>query len=187
MLDPDGRPTGPRSLRPAHFELAPGQVVDDERCMAWVDALEDLAVRIVEAGGLSGDEAVDFGVAVREAVVNALRHGACSAPRRIAVSFRLAGGPALVVIVRDRGPGFDPAGVPDPCAPENLGRGSGRGVFYMRRFSDSVSFDFPARGGTVARLVRRLPSLAAAQRDPGFEEWLGPLPRPWAEGDPARS
>lgn len=176
MFQPGGQPASPRSLRPAHFELAPGQVADERRCMAWVDALEDLAVRIVEAGGLSRNEATDFGVAVREAVVNALRHGACSSPGRIAVSFRLTNGPALVVIVRDRGPGFDPAGVPDPCAPENLGRGSGRGVFYMRRFSDAVSFDFPARGGTVARLIRRLPISPPAHRDPGFEEWLGPLP-----------
>jgi serine/threonine-protein kinase RsbW len=154
--------------------------------MAWVDALEDLAVRILEAGGLSRDDADDFGVAVREAVVNALRHGACAPSRRIAVSFRLAGGPALLVIVRDRGPGFDPAGVPDPCAPENLDRNSGRGVFYMRRFTDSLSFDFPARGGTVARLIRRLPTSLPPSRDPGFEEWLGPLPQPPASSETAR-
>jgi serine/threonine-protein kinase RsbW len=146
--------------------------------MAWVDAVEDLSVRILEAGGLGREAAHDFGVAVREAVVNALRHGAAATHRRVSVSFRLVGGPALAVVVRDRGPGFDPAGVPDPCAPENLVRGSGRGVFYMRRFSDSLCFDFPARGGTVARLVRRLPgSPPDGRRDPGLEEWMGPLPR----------
>jgi hypothetical protein len=88
--------------------------------------------------------------------------------------------------VRDRGPGFDPAGVPDPCAPENLDRNSGRGVFYMRRFTDSLSFDVPARGGTVARLIRRLPTSLPPSRDPGFEEWLGPLPQPPASSETAR-
>ena len=113
MVEPGGQHASERPLRPAHFELAPAQVVDEQRCMAWVDALEDLAVRIVEAGGLAQDEAADFGVAIREAVVNALRHGTCASPRRIAVSFRLTCGPALAVTVRDRGPGFDPAAVPE--------------------------------------------------------------------------
>jgi len=57
--------------------------------------------------------------------------------------------------VRDQGPGFDPEQVPDPLAEENLARGGGRGLFYMRRFTDRVSFVFPRRGGSVVRLVKK--------------------------------
>ena len=60
-----------------------------------------------------------------------------------------------MINVRDRGPGFDPAAVPDPCAPQNLARGSGRGLFYMRCFTDHLSFVFPRAGGSVVRLSKK--------------------------------
>jgi anti-sigma regulatory factor (Ser/Thr protein kinase) len=57
--------------------------------------------------------------------------------------------------VRDRGPGFDPGALPDPREPVNLERGCGRGIFYMRSFTDRVSFVFPRNGGSVVRLAKR--------------------------------
>ena len=109
-------------------------------------------------GGLPGKEAHCLGVALREAVVNALRHGrhadgAC----HVVVRLRSAFGRLLLMWVRDRGPGFDPASVGDPRLPENLPRGNGRGIFYMRRFVDRVSFSFPRDGGVTVGLVKRLP------------------------------
>ncbi len=54
----------------ARFALEPGP--DGE---AALDRVEDLAVRLGRAGGLDADGAVFVGVALREAVVNAFRHG----------------------------------------------------------------------------------------------------------------
>ena len=90
--------------------------------------------------------------------MNAIQHGhASAANRRIRISFerRIT---KLVFSVRDQGPGFDPKTVPDPLEPENLRRGSGRGVFYMRRLTDKVSFEFPEDGGTVVLLEKQLPT-----------------------------
>lgn len=156
-MDTAAAPAPPRRTRLAHLEIAPGRALDEPVRLAWVDAVEELAVRITRASGLRPDAAGDFGVAVREAVMNALRHGADPARGIVAVSFRMVEGPALVVTVRDRGAGFDPESLPDPCAPENVARSCGRGVFYMRRFSDDISFSFPRRGGTVTRLRKELP------------------------------
>jgi serine/threonine-protein kinase RsbW len=121
---------------------------------AALDHVEELAVCMGVAGGLEGDEARFVGVALREAVVNAFRHGrgAQDAPCLIGLHLTRE---ALVINVRDRGPGFDPSTVPDPCAPQNLARGSGRGLFYMKCFTDHLSFVFPRAGGSVVRLSKR--------------------------------
>lgn len=54
--------------------------------------------------------------------------------------------------ITDEGPGFDPAGVPDPTSAENLLAVSGRGIMLMRTFMDEV--EFGPRGNRVT-LTRR--------------------------------
>ena len=94
-------------------------------------------------------------VAVRESVVNAIKHGNhLDESKRVALSFTLRP-QALEVEVRDEGEGFDPGAVPDPLAPENLLKPDGRGIFFMRSFMDEVSYSFPARGGTVVRMLKK--------------------------------
>jgi serine/threonine-protein kinase RsbW len=105
------------------------------------------------------DEAVHYmSVAVRESVVNAIKHGnKQDEAKRVHVQFTIHDR-ALEVQVGDQGPGFDPAGVPDPLAPENLLKAYGRGIFFMRQFMDEVSHSFPAKGGTVVRMLKRVPA-----------------------------
>ena len=45
----------------------------------------------------------------------------------------------------------------DPLAPENVLKAYGRGIFFMRQFMDEVTHAFPAKGGTVVRMIKRLP------------------------------
>jgi serine/threonine-protein kinase RsbW len=130
------------------------EVSDGPHCESTLQRIEALAVRLARLGGLDPDGAHFLGVALREAIVNALRHGRGAAW----VALRLARRGVLVMTVRDRGPGFDPSRLPDPLAPENLVKGCGRGIFYMRRFTDRVSFSFPRQGGAVVRLEKRVRS-----------------------------
>jgi len=104
------------------------------------------------------EEAVHYmSVAVRESVVNAIRHGnKQDEAKRVHVQFTIHDR-ALEVQVRDQGPGFDPAAVPDPLAPENLLKAYGRGIFFMRQFMDEVTHSFPTKGGTVVRMLKRVP------------------------------
>jgi len=119
-----------------------------------LDRIEELAIGMGRAGGLDCDEAAFVGLALREAVVNAVRHGSGpeNAPARIALHLTPD---SLVITVRDRGPGFDPDALPDPRHEQNLELGHGRGIFYMRSFTDRVSFVFPRSGGSVVRLAKR--------------------------------
>jgi serine/threonine-protein kinase RsbW len=105
--------------------------------------------------GFDEDAAHYMSVAVRESVVNAIKHGnQLDENKRVAVAFTIHPG-ALEVRVQDQGAGFDPAAVADPIAEENLLKAYGRGIFFMRSFMDEVSYSFPTRGGTVVRMLKR--------------------------------
>jgi CheY-like chemotaxis protein/anti-sigma regulatory factor (Ser/Thr protein kinase) len=123
-------------------------------------------------------ERTRLGVALEEALANALYHGnleVCSAlrdeddrayfnqidarrregpfcDRRIFVEAELSRDEARFV-VRDEGTGFDPTLLPDPTDPANLEKSSGRGILLMRTFMDEVTFN--AVGNEVRMLKRR--------------------------------
>jgi anti-sigma regulatory factor (Ser/Thr protein kinase) len=86
-------------------------------------------------------------LAAAEALVNAIKHGNCG-DRRKQVRVRYRVGTAQVLVeVEDEGPGFDPPAVPDPLAPENLAKTSGRGLLLINAYSTWVRHN--ARGNRV--------------------------------------
>jgi len=122
------------------------------------DMLEMVQTVLTHLSGLAGfdEEATHYmSVAVRESVVNAIKHGNRSEEaRRVTIAFTLEPG-SLEVSVHDEGRGFDPDTVPNPTAAENLLKVDGRGIFFMRSFMDDVSYAFPPGGGTVVTMVKR--------------------------------
>jgi serine/threonine-protein kinase RsbW len=112
-----------------------------------------------------GDEDVRhwIGLAVREALANAIKHGNRQDPRkRVEIRVEIAEG-IVEIVVEDEGEGFEPEEVRDPLAPENLFRTNGRGIFYMRKFMDEVSYGSTPSGGTVVRLSKRITPASASQ------------------------
>jgi len=99
-------------------------------------------------------------VAVRESVINAIKHGnRHDRTRFVTVEFTTRigrGSPELVIVVRDEGEGFDPDALLDPLAPENLLKSSGRGIFFMRSFMDDVRLSRVPGGGMEVRMTKRL-------------------------------
>jgi len=99
-------------------------------------------------------------VAVRESVINAIKHGnRHDRSKFVTVEFTTT--PAvnpdkLVVSIRDEGEGFEPEALADPLAPENLLKSSGRGIFFMRSFMDDVQLSRIPEGGMEVRMVKRL-------------------------------
>ncbi len=71
--------------------------------------------------------------------------------RRIRVTSQFRDGVATFSI-RDDGPGFDVASLPDPTDLDFLHRPTGRGVFLMRTFMDEVRFN---RKGNEVTLLKR--------------------------------
>ena len=103
------------------------------------------------------EEAVHYmSVAIRESVVNAMKHGnKLDETKRVIVEFVMHSG-ALEVRVQDQGKGFDPNAVPDPVAEENLLKAYGRGIFFMKSFMDEVQYSFPEQGGTRVTMLKKV-------------------------------
>ncbi len=126
-----------------------------------IELVQSVLEESLESLDFDDDSRYWIGIAVREAVANAIKHGNLEDPRvAVAVEVRIAdgafGGRALEIRVRDHGTGFDPGKVGDPRDPANLLKPAGRGIFYMKRFMDDIEYNFGPEGGTVVTLRKRL-------------------------------
>jgi serine/threonine-protein kinase RsbW len=91
--------------------------------------------------GFTPKEIFGTRLGLEEAFVNAIKHGhKGDTSKRVEVRFQISDR-QLLVEIRDQGPGFDPEGLPDPLAPENLERPGGRGVFLIRQYMSWVQFN----------------------------------------------
>ena len=101
-----------------------------------------------------------IGVAVRESVINAIKHGNREVFEKLVTvefSFAPTSVPTeLVIRVVDEGEGFEAQEVANPLAPENLMKSSGRGIFFMRSFMDDVTLRKRPEGGMEVRMVKKL-------------------------------
>jgi anti-sigma regulatory factor (Ser/Thr protein kinase) len=108
-------------------------------------------------------EIMEVELAVQEALVNAIRHGCGNDPDKqvqCCVTFDAAG--ELVIVVRDPGPGFDVAAVPNPLEGDNLFKGSGRGVFLINQLMDTVEF---TEGGRKVLMRKRRDAMVESDAD----------------------
>jgi serine/threonine-protein kinase RsbW len=129
-----------------------------------VDSAEATACRIAAEAGFGEEEIPKIAMAVREAVVNAVLHGNAYDPeKKVKLDFERTGG-ALVITIRDQGKGLDLNRIPDPLAPENLLKTSGRGVFLIRLFMDEVEIH-PSQTGTVIKLTKRVHGPSAGGKE----------------------
>ena len=122
-----------------------------------LDLVQTIGDHLGRQAGLD-DEALHWvSVAVRESVTNAVRHGnAGDAGKRVHIEFTYLGADAgLAIRVRDEGRGFDPDALPDPLAPENLLKPSGRGIFLIRSFMDELELRRVPEGGMEVIMVKR--------------------------------
>ena len=121
-----------------------------------LEMVQTVLSRAAEMVGFDDDAAHYLSVAVRESVINAIKHGNKGDEAKRVTVVLTSHPSALEVRVQDQGDGFDPAAVPDPLAEENLLKADGRGIFFMRQFMDEVSYTFPPRGGTIVKMVKRV-------------------------------
>jgi serine/threonine-protein kinase RsbW len=132
-----------------------------------VDSAEETASRIAAETGFDDDEVARIAMAVREAAVNAVLHGNAYDPsKKVRLDFEQTGHD-LVITIRDQGKGLDLSLIPDPLAPENLLKTSGRGIFLIRSFMDEVQIR-PSQTGTEIKLIKHVhgPSAGGKEASP---------------------
>jgi serine/threonine-protein kinase RsbW len=124
--------------------------------LASVDKVEQLVIQEAGKLGFEEDDQQQIGMAVRECAVNAVVHGnRYSAHKKMHLEIERSAS-SLVIIIGDEGDGFDLASLPDPLAPENLLKQSGRGLLLIRAFMDAFDLHPRAGGGTEVKLVKNL-------------------------------
>ena len=85
-------------------------------------------------------------LALREALANAIIHGCKRDPaKKVACCVACDVSRGMLIVVRDPGPGFDPASLPNPVVGQNIFSDHGRGLYLITQFMDEVRFE---RGGT---------------------------------------
>jgi serine/threonine-protein kinase RsbW len=123
-----------------------------------VDSAEELAVGVAQRAGIGDDDLMKIGLAVRESMVNAVMHGnRYSSEKKVRFSVA-SSAERFTVRIADEGSGFSFEALPDPLAPENLMRTSGRGIFLIRSFMDDFQMRHLDSGGTEVTLVKNLVS-----------------------------
>ena len=102
--------------------------------------------------GVVGHE-FEIELALQEALANAIRHGCQDDPTKFIQCVVTCEDPGdVLIVVRDPGPGFELAGVPNPLEGTNLLKGSGRGIFLINQLMDEVRF---ADGGRELQMRKR--------------------------------
>jgi len=152
-------------------------VLENDRTLipALVVLIQEYLVRL---GLCDQTDRIRVGVALEEALLNAILHGNLELnsalrqqgddpyyrladerrqqppyrDRQVHFTYKLSRSEAVFAI-RDEGPGFDPDTLPDPTDPTNLGQIGGRGLLLIRTFMDEVTFS--KKGNQITLIKRR--------------------------------
>ncbi len=120
-----------------------------------VERVEGAAETLARQAGFADEISLQISMVCREAAVNAVLHGnRYDSQKHVTASFELTG-QALIVRVGDEGEGFDAGKTPNPLAPENLLRTTGRGIFLMRALMDEVHFRQLSPGTEITLIKNR--------------------------------
>jgi len=116
--------------------------------------IEDWIMEIAQEAKLNEDKFNHLALSVAEASANSIMHGNKSnknIPIDIEVTYDSE---QIEITFSDRGTGFIMNEVPDPTAPENILKDSGRGIHIMRSFLDDLRYNFSEKGTDVTLVLK---------------------------------
>ena len=122
--------------------------------LALLEPVTDyLTKRIEQAWSMPADRCISLALALREALVNAIKHGnRGDSSKRVRITAEVSRHEARFT-VEDEGDGFNVTDVPQPRDPDNLLKSSGRGVLLIRSVMDDTKYN--DRGNHLSMIKRR--------------------------------
>jgi serine/threonine-protein kinase RsbW len=114
---------------------------------------------VTEMGCADGKE-FEIELSLREALANAIEHGSGNDPsKQVQCCVACDQERGMLIVVRDPGPGFDPASIPNPVLGQNLFSKGGRGIYLINQLMDEVRFE---KGGTEIHMRTHPPAASGA-------------------------
>jgi anti-sigma regulatory factor (Ser/Thr protein kinase) len=130
------------------------EIVFSGGCSGYM-ALYDFVMSIAESEEYSNEFIDALQLSIKEAFVNAVRHGNRDRDDlTVTCSFEVAVN-SLKVSIRDCGKGFNPDDLPNPCDTPDLLKKSGRGVHIIRSIAEIIGIECDADGSTL--MLRYIP------------------------------
>ncbi len=115
----------------------------------------DRAVAVIlssmDSFGYADDSIRRMKITLTELLVNAISHGNTNDFSKKVIMGHVVDKIKAVVAIMDEGDGFNPQDVPDPTLPENLIKDCGRGLFIVKHYVDSVSFNENGNRVTIVK------------------------------------
>lgn len=108
--------------------------------------VEEFVSFLSAEANLNPDRLAGLLIAVTEATTNAIIHANKKDPEKIVKISASIDENYLTITVKDQGTGFDPEKIPDPTAPENLMKDSGRGLYLMRVYAEELKYNLTPEG-----------------------------------------
>ena len=111
--------------------------------------VEKFITEVADEFNLDDEIKNNLSLSLSEAASNAMVHGNKLDPNKYVDIKITVSDDKIEVVIKDEGNGFDPSSVPDPTAPENLLKDSGRGIHIMKTFLENMRYNFTDSGTEV--------------------------------------
>lgn len=117
---------------------------------------------VINEMGCAAGRGFEIELALYEALANAIEHGSANDPsKQIQCCVACDHTRGMLIIIRDPGPGFDPASVPSPIVGQNIFATGGRGIYLINQLMDEVRFE---KGGTEIHMRMKPPDASSTTR-----------------------
>jgi serine/threonine-protein kinase RsbW len=117
-----------------------------------ISPVVDKLMQLFKNSCCPAEQEVAIEMALREALANAIVHGNREDPhKQVRICCACDSKRGMLIVIKDRGEGFDPSKSPSPVIGQNIHSEHGRGIYLINLLMDEVEF----RGGGTEIYIRK--------------------------------